>query len=483
MRFSLGLLGLVAFAASGGAFAYGHTSKSQEASSVSSMIVTHMEMSSGKAKTIHLTTTQVATLASQTHKLTASANKRVAVIMIRFQDSSNKKSILKTDIQGTYFSSGDSVASFYKEISYGKLNLSGDVFGPVTLPTTSAKCNYVEWPQMAASALKNQGIDISSYDVKVLFMPLTPACEWAGLGGTSLNWINGFIDVGLSSHEMGHALGINHASSYHCKDSQGQPISIGSAGQCSKDEYGDESDVMGAGNTYGENGYHRYELGFLDDMQTISESGTYTLHPLEGSIGPRLLRVKRGDGSYIYLDTRQPSGHYDNFTKGSAVTQGVSMRIGSDPGKWQNSILLDAIPQSPTSLDAAFRPGMTLVDPVGNDRITIVSSNSKESVISVIVGNTIPSDTTQPAPPISPSARMTGNAVELSWKKLPASKDVAGYQIYKDNSYLSSTSDKKLKIANIGGQGVRTHYQVRSFDLNGNLSAFASATIQSISSK
>jgi hypothetical protein len=479
MCFRLGRLSLLVFAIF--SIAALHTQKEprhQTPLPVTSSI-THMEMADGKVKTLHLSESALQALAKQTNNLpTTTGNKKVAVIIIRFQDTPADVSPSKPDIQEAYFGSGNSVASFYKEVSYGKLNLSGDVFGPVTLPMPIGKCDAWEWTTPAFDALKAQGVDLSRYDIKVLFMPGTTACSWGGLGAPGLNWINGLIDVGITSHEMGHALGINHASTYHCHNAQGQAISIGDSTECSKDEYGDVSDVMGAANTHGDNGYHRYELGFLTDMQTISESGTYTLQPLEGMVGPRLLRVIRSDGSYIYLDTRQPSGQYDNFPKGSPITQGVSMRIGSEPHTWQNSILLDATPQSKSTFDAAFLPGTTLVDPIGNDRITVLSSTSKESVISVRVGSSLPLDATLPSTPLKASVKRDGPLITINWEEGAATKAISGYQIYRDENYVTSTTEKTVGLPNITYHWDRSRYQVRSFDSDGNLSEFTDATIQ-----
>ena len=104
---------------------------------------------------------------------------RLAVILANFpalrsgaHESSNRRADLRTR-------QGDTVSNFYKEASYGALNLTGDVFGWYTLDR-EYKCG--EYAQLRVAALKaaDTDVDFTRYSrSQWLSIPaLTPARLW-----------------------------------------------------------------------------------------------------------------------------------------------------------------------------------------------------------------------------------------------------------------------------------------------------------------
>ena len=102
-------------------------------------------------------------------------------------------------------------------------------------------------------------------------------------------------------------------------------------GTCTSDEYGDPFTIMGSASTYHHNNWHRAQFGWLAPT-TVTTSGTYSLAPAESTSTavPRLLRIPRGDGTFLNLELRQPGGTFETFSSASAVANGVSVRIAPE---------------------------------------------------------------------------------------------------------------------------------------------------------
>src|SRR3989338_3216793 len=68
----------------------------------------------------------------------ANQTKRVAVVMFNFQNDNSQPYTVdyaRNMVFGT-------INSYYKEASFGKLSLEGDVFGWYTIPYSSTSCQY-----------------------------------------------------------------------------------------------------------------------------------------------------------------------------------------------------------------------------------------------------------------------------------------------------------------------------------------------------
>jgi Gametolysin peptidase M11 len=248
------------------------------------------------------------------------------------------------------------------------------VFGWFTIPERAADCRFAQWGGMAQALAAFSGVDLGAYEHRVLVFPHIPACEWTGMAELpgSVAWINGELSVRVVGHELGHNLGVHHASALRCTQN-GIPVSIG--GSCSLEEYGDPFDIMGASERHTSN-WNKARLGWLSDSNRldVTSSGTYPLAAQE-AVTPdaQLIRVPRGDGLFYYVELRQPFGSFfDNFALADPAVRGLTLRLAPDYGSTDKSELIDTTPATDTFQDAPLAPGRTFADP--QHRIWIVNS-------------------------------------------------------------------------------------------------------------
>jgi chitodextrinase len=372
-------------------------------------------------------------------------------------------------VRGVLFDNSNSVDEYLRDASYGQLSLSGDVHGWYTIDATNAGCAYSTWASQARSKATAAGVNLSAYQYVVYAFPQATSCGWAGLAylpGTS-SWINGAMTLRVVSHEVSHNLGVHHASTLAC--------STGTfTGTCTQSEYGDPFTVMGSAQTRHHVNWHRAQLGWLTDVQTVTTSGTYLVTPAELSGTPRLVRVARSDGTYLNLEFRRPWGIFDNFPAGDPVVNGVSIRIAPATTSIVQSKLVDATPGTATFSDAALAVGQTVVDPTTGVSITTVSVGPSGASVSIQTPGG--GDMQPPTGPASLSATATSSStVQLSWPAASDNVGVTGYRVYRGATQIAQITG--LSYLDSGLSPSTTYaYQVRAFDAASNLGAPASAS-------
>ena len=311
------------------------------------------------------------------------AELHLAVVLINFtNDLSQPWTIAQA--RTIAFDGPTSVASFYLEASYGKQSIFGDVYGWWTVPYDNTVCDTLAWKNAARQIALDQGVNLDTdYDIVSLVWPRTAACPFNSRAGT---FHNGDLKPYSLAHELGHSFHMNHANGWVCTDEGGNLVPLSTT--CANHEYGDMYDVMGAALKHF-NGWEKVRLGWLDNTLTITESGQYTISPLEWQPQdhPQTLFVPRVDGSMFAVEFRQRFG-FDQGNPSDFIFNGVLIRVAPVMSEQTaQTFLLDAHPGGSVGwFDSPFTPGETLTDPLGGVSITVVSVAATGAVVDVTVG-------------------------------------------------------------------------------------------------
>lgn len=402
--------------------------------------------------------------------------RKTAVILINFLDDPSEP-FTPALVRQRIFTDSNSANAFYTEESEGSVSLigktraDGDVYGWYTLDVNGAtSCSTSSWATKAKAAAAADGFSASGYQHIIYVFPTQASCDgWAGLGELPGNesWLNGYISPRVSVHELGHNMGLHHASSLACTSPGGTPVSLSDT--CEPDEYGDPYDVMGL-NLRRNNAWHLQQIGFLPgpNVQTATTSGTYTITSASATAGDgtKLLRIPRAGTSpqeYYDLELRTGGGVFDSYSATDPVVQGVSIRVDPNPTEITQSLLLDANPQTATLGDAPFAEGNVFTA----DGVTIAVSGVSAGSATVDV-TFDPPDTTAPSVPSPVTATAGESSVALSW---PASTDdvgVAGYRVYRGGSLVHTTTATSWTDSSVTA-GTTYSYRVDAYDAAGNV--------------
>lgn len=334
-----------------------------------------------------------------------STTRKVAVLMVNFVGDTRTPWTL-SQVNASFFSDAPtkSVRSYYAEQSYGGMTVNGDVFGYYTIDVDRSSCAWSTWHRAARDAATAAGVNLSAYTNVMAVWPGQSVCGWAGIAyvpGT-YSALNNTISWTTAAHELGHNLGAHHAQSLTCTQG-GVRVPISST--CTTSEYGDPFDRMGGGQVHF-NHYHRRQVGFLStaDQLTATTAGTYAIGVASHveTAAPKIVRVARGDGTYLYLEARQPFGLFESFSSSTNVTAGVTIRIGPDTARSQTK-LVDATASTTTFADAALVSGASVTDPVSGWTITTLAAGPTGASVSLSKPGATPSPTPTPSPSVAPT--------------------------------------------------------------------------------
>ena len=295
--------------------------------------------------------------------------------------------------------SGNSIDDLYRETSFDQVWLTGEVVGRYQLNTTTESCDLQGWSTAADAAALADGVNVDAYDRKVYVLP-PGGCSGAGygsvLGNPTRAWILKCDFRDVYAHELGHNLGMAHASTPGC-------------------EYCDITDFMGTGNNKlrHNNAPHKDQMGWLQgaQVQTITQSGTYDIAPLEplpvNTLAPQAIKIFKADsGEYYYLSYRRAIG-FDTSLSPISQLDRLAVHRATGDGSGGNTYLL-----------AQLTDGESHVDPVNGVTITVISHNSDYVTVEVGLDGTEPAPTCTagiPQTSLSPSSQSANAGSTLNY--------------------------------------------------------------------
>lgn len=291
---------------------------------------------------------------------------------------------------------------YWPEVSYGgRPDFTVSTVGQmVAIPAPSASLTpcSAEYYRAISSVVDpiaaNRSRDPNLFDKVLYYLPNLPECTALGVVGRGevggkRAWVNAnptdkASDTQGILHELGHTLGLDHATARSCFDGAHQPVTLST--DCTDASHGDPHSVMGNRQSGGIAASQRAYLGWMNGrMANVPASGfTYTISPVELTMiepGRSTLQALRIDdnGIILWVELRQQVGADTNV-----VTNPGVYIYQEDTATPRFSHLLDMTPGShPENRDIGFdhddanlAVGRTWVNPLGHLKITVTSANS-----------------------------------------------------------------------------------------------------------
>ncbi|HRN95908.1 MAG TPA: zinc-dependent metalloprotease family protein [Candidatus Levybacteria bacterium] len=415
---------------------------------------------------------EVIKTASQTH---AFGTQNTAVILVRFKNSPVNP-LTRSQIDSSIMRN---VNTYYKDNSYNQTDVSWTMHGWYEIPQAST-CD----PDVIMNSAVNVAdadINYSQYSRVLVFVTdTTPLnCPFDGIGtigvaqrqmpdGVVTNSIaivamkTNTSTVPLMSlvatHELGHNLGVHHASVLDCGN---QALALSG---CSYDRtpqlvYGDAFNIMG--NTIAHmSAPHKEYIGWLQPSQVkdVTSSGSYTVEPMASpSNGTKALKIPRGGDDYLYIEYRQPIGSDSKLGAGnnSNVFQGALLHTLISPIQ---TALIDVSPplDTPITYSPALLPNQPFTDPATGVTVTINQLSTNTMTVDVVYPNTTVPPTTPTGitpssitgtPPVTPTIPPGGVSL-----KIPVKLPGIGSAVGDNRTPRRSSRTGTVAITDLSGQ-------------------------------
>jgi len=242
--------------------------------------------------------------AQPTDPLAAPITNKVLVILVQFP-ASGVPAFTQAAVDQVMRTDSTSVANYYQEVSYGQQLLNVTVT-PWLLSASAApaSCDYTALANAGDAAATAAGYTPSNYQNRFYVFPFRGDCGWAGLAyiGYGQAWSNGYNQLSVYAHELGHNFNLRHAASLYC-----------------------------AGQAMHFNAAQKSILNWIPAASVKTHgtgSVTYTLSPLESPGGTTYaVKIPAAANRIYWLEYRQPIG----FDSGLSAypNNGAQVRVGS----------------------------------------------------------------------------------------------------------------------------------------------------------
>ncbi len=401
---------------------------------------------------------------TNTPPTTVKGNQKIIVILAKYQNDNNEIAFTPEEIHNRIFTDSNSLNAYYKEVSYNKVSFSGNVIRkwytlPMDAPTCGGRCEI--------DKLKSEIIKISDPDVdftmynRILVIMNSWTYAMGGFSNTGMidvdtqdgtirasvsfvvtNAIKGSDRTTATAHEIGHALGLNHANGIKCTGDILYSIDL-LGDNCISEQYKHPFTVMGSG-YFHMGAFEKEYLGWFEpkNVVEVTNSGKFTLTPIEtpSLTDKKVLKIKLGL-KYLYVESREEIGFDETINNGSPgisgqfnATNGILLSVIYDiaivdkiKNSWNVSSVLspfwslvDTTPDSITNYfladfyDAALKPNIIFKDPDTGTIIRVVSKTKEHVEVEVLMENTFTENKAILIEP-APETTLSSSTVTFEW--------------------------------------------------------------------
>lgn len=324
---------------------------------------------------------------------------RALVILINFNDTtppSVTPERIRTQVVPT-------LDHYYQENSYFQYGIETDVVGMYQLSIPNP-CDIPGPDLETALNAANPDVYFPSYKRIILVGPYN-GCGWAGSafiddtgqGGViptpdgdmvgTVAWVHSsWADVRVIGHELGHNFGNHHATSLDC-GAYSITSNFPTYDDCTYEEYGDPYDIMGS-STGHYNAPHKERQNWLKPSNIIqaSTNGVYTIEPLETrSDGPKIIKVPRASGDFVYIEYRQPIGFDQSFPGNDAYNGAIIHIVGDRSSRYP--YLLDMTRDGTNNwsfYNSTLKAGDLFYDPGSDASYQVLSADQNGLTLDIV---------------------------------------------------------------------------------------------------